>query len=333
MPKSFLKDLKRKLSQNLSLSYEDFITSRTERVLSDFKTAGPSASVLASPERLAVKFDRLDFLEGIKHYLFNQPTLRLHEIIFEPKRMFLGESNAESVIQPIAAFAKENGLSLRLAIPTVLRSWEEPDLRKWLRAFSKAGENRYEVGNLGALEILRSEGIKGDLSSDFTLYALNSEASTHWSESGIRRVALSVEDDLENISSHLSRFPWPGARPEVILYKDTPLFIAEACSLTALHNGCPGSKVCGYRSLEIENDEGEQFIVAHEKCKSVVYGKEAFSLSQHRSSLASLGVRDFRVDFLTRPYTREEILGILVSVDQGEKIPGTHSSNFERRLL
>lgn len=333
VPKSFLKDLKRKLSQNLPAAYENFSTSRTEKILLDFKTAVPPKDLVSSPERLAVKFDRLEFLEGIKRHLDSQPSLQIHEIVFEPKRMFLGEANAESVVETLAAFAKKNCLSLRLAIPTVLRSWEEPDLRKWLRAFSKTGENRYEVGNLGALEILKSEGIEGELTSDFTLYALNSEASKHWAESGMNRVALSVEDDLENIESHLTRFPWSEARPEVILYKDTPLFIAEACSLTALHNGCPGSKVCGYRSLEIENDEGEQFIVAHEKCKSVVYGKEAFSLSQHRSALATLGVRDYRVDFLTRPYTGEEISRILGLIEEREKITGTHCANFERKLL
>lgn len=333
LPKSFLKELKRKLSQNLPSAYESFSTSRTEKVLKDFKSAVASGDLLTSPERLSIKFDRLEFLDGFKTYLSSDPTLRTQEIVFEPKRMFLGEAKPEAVIETLTSFAIENRISLRLAIPTVLRAWEEPDLRKWLRAFFKAGENRFEVGNLGALEILRSEGIEPELTSDFTLYALNSEASKHWAESGIKRVSLSVEDDLENITSHLTRFPWREARPEAILYKDTPLFIAEACSLTALHNGCPGSKVCGYRSLEIENDEGERFIVAHEKCKSVVYGKEAFSLSQHRKALSALGVRDFRVDFLTRPYTNEEILGILGAVDQGKKIPGTHSANFERRLL
>jgi len=37
--------------------------------------------------------------------------------------------------------------------------------------------------------------------------------------------------------------------------------MAEACSLTALHGGCPSAKVCGYRQLEIENAEGKVVVV------------------------------------------------------------------------
>lgn len=65
--------------------------------------------------------------------------------------------------------------------------------------------------------------------------------------------------DAVNVRDHLSRWPVPPslARPQAILYQDTPLFMAEACSLTALHGGCPGAKVCQYRTLQIEGPEGK----------------------------------------------------------------------------
>ena len=120
--------------------------------------------------------------------------------------------------------------------------------------------------------------------------------------------------------------------PEVILYKDTPLFVAEACSLTALHNGCPSSQVCGYRTLEIENSKGERFHVAHEGCKSIVYGDKAYSISGHRKFFEDLGVRRFRVDALTRPYTREQFTRLLMNILNDDAITNTHTANFKGRL-
>jgi putative protease len=186
-----------------------------------------------------------------------------------------------------------------------------------------------------SLRLLREWGLEGmDLAGDFTLYALNAQATRFWAEQGIGRITLSVEDDRDNIESHLARWPRDtGVLPQAILYKDTPLFIAEACSLTALHNGCPTGKVCGYRTLEVEGPTGERFFVGHESCKSIVYGREAYGVSQHHAALLAAGVRDFRIDFLTRPYDGKAIETVLESVRRSEPVPGTHPANFERRLL
>src|SRR5207253_1951805 len=115
----------------------------------------------------------------------------------------------------------------------VIRAWDEPLLKRWLTHAAAAGIRRFEAGNLGALQYLEQWELLGggaDLASDFTLYSLNTEATRFWAERGITSVTLSVEDDLKNLSSHLSRWPWElDVRPRAILYKDTPLFIAEAC--------------------------------------------------------------------------------------------------------
>jgi len=133
---------------------------------------------------------------------------------------------------------------------------------------------------------------------------------------------------LKDTSSLLSHWPDAKIEPVAILYKDTPLFVAESCSLTALHNGCPTHKVCGYRSLEIENSKGERFVVAHEGCKSIVYGKEAYSIAGQRRVLEDVGVRCFRVDFLTRPYTDLEVTAILNAVLADQFVADTHTANF-----
>jgi putative protease len=217
----------------------------------------------------------------------------------------------------------------------VIRAWDEPLLKRWMTQARAAGLSRFEAGNIGALQLLEDWKLGDiDLAFDFTLYAMNAEATRFWAERSGRMVTLSVEDDLKNLQTHLARWPWDtGVRPQAILYKDTPLFIAEACSLTALHNGCPTAKVCGYRTLEIESPAGERYYVAHESCKSIVYAKDAYSIAHRRQALEELGVRDFRIDFLTRPYTAERMAEILLTVMRGEAIPATHTANFDRSLL
>jgi hypothetical protein len=90
--------------------------------------------------------------------------------------------------------------------------------------------------------------------------------------------------------------------------------------------------VCGYRSLEIENSKGERFTVAHEGCKSIVYGAQAYSISGQRRRLSELGVERFRLDFLTRPYQELEFEKVITLVQGDHSVPETHAANFLGQL-
>ena len=51
-----------------------------------------------------------------------------------------------------------------------------------------------------------------------------------------------------------------------LFYKNAPLFIAEACSLTcSAWRHIPAADVCGYRTFIVENDEGEKYHIAHRR--------------------------------------------------------------------
>jgi putative protease len=335
VPKSLLKQLKKQLSEQLVPAMDAYAQSSMEHANGSLTQERQRLEAVAAA-RYQIKIDRLDYLPALQSYANEHPDFVIDEIIFEPKRAFLGKVSAEAAFAQLRAVATAMQAKFRLALPTVIRAWDEPLLRPWLRLFQGDSSTPcFEVGNLGALELLEEAGYRlqdCDLSSDFTLYALNTEAALSLAENHVKRVSLSVEDDLPSIRSKLRNWP-AAATAQVILYKDTPLFIAEACSLTALHHGCPTASVCGYRTLEIENDEGERFFVAHESCKSIVYGKEAFAVAEHRTRLMELGVRDFRIDFLTRVYSTLEITDVLDGIRQGYKLPETHSANFERELL
>lgn len=336
LPRSVLKELKQRLNLNLP----DAIAKATQRAIDDslgHLNKERSSLPLATHERYSIKIDRMEYLEAIASFLEANRSFALKEIVFEPKRAFLGKLSPKEVFATLFAWSHEHGLRLRFAFPTVIRAWDEVMLKAWVQAFIERGGNSFEIGNIGArklLETFAADKLKDfDLSSDFTLYVLNTEAAVAARDLDLRTLALSIEDDRSSIKEKLENWPEAGLKPQVILYKDTPLFIAEACSLTALHGGCPTAAVCGYRTLEIENDEGERFFVAHESCKSIVYGAKAFSLSQHRRELAAFGVEDFRIDFLTREYTSEHVQSVLRQINKAETIAETHTANYERSLL
>lgn len=335
VPKSLLKQLKKQATELLLPSIPAYTQSSMEAANKSLSCNRQRLEAVSSA-RYQIKLDRLEYLPIIQSYAAAHPEFTVDEIVFEPKRAFLGKMSVDSAYAQLKSVSVAMNAKLRLALPTVIRAWDEPLLRPWLRIFQSDGRMPcFEVGNLGALELLEEAGYQRadcDLAADFTLYALNTEAALTLTEQNVKRVCLSVEDDLPSMRSKLRNWP-EEAQPQVILYKDTPLFIAEACSLTALHHGCPTASVCGYRTLEIENDEGERFYVAHESCKSIVFAKEAFAISDHRRRLMELGVGNFRVDFLTREYSAKAITDILDGIREGYKLPETHGANFERELL
>ena len=326
--KSVLKDFKKQLGADLKCSIERLHSTRAAKAqgelsVSDAVRDADSAAVFS------IKIDRLDYLPWICEVASRS---HIAEVIFEPKKMFLPGVKPEMFLAPLKEFQAASGIKVRLAVPTVVRAWDEPLLELWFKAAWLAGFQSYEVGNIGAFELLRRLSLPcHDIVSDFTLYAMNQESAKQLAELGVSRAALSIEDDSSGLAGLLGAWP-QDVTPEVILYKDTPLFVAEACSLTALHNGCPSSKVCGYRTLEIENSKGERFHVAHEGCKSIVYGDKAYSISGQRQFFEDLGVRRFRVDALTRPYTKEQFTSLLMNVLSDDAIANTHTANFKGRL-
>lgn len=333
VPRSQLKSLKRDFGEALhqAMGRDDRLTIETvERRIQPTKRQ----SVTGSPEaQFLVKCDRLDYLPELVKLRTELAWDSFTEIVFEPKRAFLPQANPQKTIADILDLLQGTGLHLRLAIPTVMRAWDEPYIAKFTDACIALGQKRFEVGNLGAWHWLQSRyGDRQELNlhSDFSLYALNLQAIQQLFDLGMERVSLSIEDDRTSLQDKLTSSM--AARTTAILYKDTPLFIAEACSLTALHNGCPSAKVCGYRDLHIANEAGEEFVVSHEACKSIVYGKRAYSINEYQALLQEWGVESFRLDFLTRNYRAEELRQIILDCLAARPIAESHPANFNRVL-
>ena len=341
VPNKILKQLKREIGVDLVRAHSQLIAARKANAVGDLEAGVQKLEPAKGSPRFSVKLDRLEYLGFLARYLAENSDFSLSEIVYEPKRAFLKSSKPEEITEALSAFIAQTKIPVRFALPTVIRNWDEPILGLHLKACVEAGIVGFEIGNPGALHQVREWESQGTIDSvtaqnittDFTAYSLNHLAASQWASEGVRLVALSIEDDKENMVNQLNHWPAGDSRPQAILYKDTPLFVAEACSLTALHGGCPGATVCGYRTLHIENQKGERFYAAHEGCKSIVYGENAYGVTQNIKVLQEAGVNDFRIDFLTRPYSETRFAEVLKASFCGEQVSETHKANFETRLL
>ena len=322
VPKSSLKDFKRQLVEDL----RGYLAQKKEK---EYIPPPANSKNEKSVERfISVKIDRPE----LDQFLDIDPSIRPNELIFEPKKAFL-ESSGHEYLRELKKKADQQKVLLRISLPLILRSWDEPFIRSMVNFCLSIGITHFESANIGGLSFLKkeAEGRVLDISADFAIYALNHEAIGQIKDLGFSKVTLSVEDDRPNIQELAQSDALNSLK--IILFKDLPLFIAESCSLTALHNGCPTSKVCGYRTLEIEGEDKEIYEVHHELCKSIVLNKKPMSLFPYLEELEKLGLAHFQVDFLTKKYSFDQALEIYQMGLRGKDVQETTSSNFTKKLL
>src|SRR5262249_10102955 len=147
---------------------------------------------------------------------------------------------------------------IRLSLPALTRKWEENGLLHKVGRLLAAGWRRWEAANLSAWTFLGLDPARGktgdiDLATDWSVYAINRMAARQLSQMGVTRFALSPEDGLENIRPMLSEF---GARAVLIVYQDTPMFLAESCAYANLIGGCPGKANCRFESMDMVSSHG-----------------------------------------------------------------------------
>ncbi len=146
---------------------------------------------------------------------------------------------------------------IRLALPAVTRLWEDSGIRHKVERLRSEGWTCWEAANLSAWGYLGdTAGL--DLSTDWSVYVLNRAAAQQLLDLGVSRFVLSPEDGLDNMRSLLAEF---GPRAVVVVYQDTPQFIAESCAYANLIGGCPGKANCRFESMEMVSSHGERWCI------------------------------------------------------------------------
>ncbi len=152
----------------------------------------------------------------------------------------------------------------------------------------QAGWKKWEAANLSAWAYLGLDPTSGrtgdlDLATDWSVYVLNRLAALQLSDMGVSRFALSPEDGLANWTSLWREF---GPRAVLIVYQDTPLFLAESCAYANLIGGCPGKANCNFQSMEMVSSHGEKVTALDYHCRTIVLNQGPFCLSTRLGGFA-----------------------------------------------
>jgi hypothetical protein len=219
---------------------------------------------------------------------------------------------------------------IRLALPALTRKWEEHGIQLKVDKLRSQGWTRWEAANLSAWSFLAHDLGGLDLATDWSVYVINRAAALQLLDLGVTRFVLSPEDGFENIRSLLSEF---GPRAVVVVYQDTPQFIAESCAYANLIGGCPGKANCRFESMNMVSSHGERVTALDYHCRTIVLNDGPFCLSTRLSQLADAGAVCLRADFIYRNYDPLQVRDIWRAVRAGEAIPGGHAANFDRGIL
>jgi len=277
-----------------------------------------------------LKIDRTEFLDA----LADDDLIDVDEIIIDIARDPLGLLTGQLTHWGERVGAKR----IRLALPALTRAWEDKAIRHKIDSLRAAGWNKWEVANLSGWSYLGllPAGIPGelgppiDVATDWSVYVLNRLAARQLLNMGVSRFALSPEDGLANLGSLLAEF---GPSAVVIVYQDTPLFIAESCAYANLIGGCPGKANCKFESMEMASSHGEKVTALDYHCRTIVLNQGPFCLADRLADLRRAGATSLRADFVYRKYDPVQVRDVWRKLRAGQAIANAHAANFERGIL
>jgi putative protease len=324
VPVSRLNQLRRDLVQKLEQEIEHKRRLRIASILE------PDSVVCPKPRphpgfRWNIKIDRLSYIDAFEH----DDWSNVDEAVIDITR-----DHATTLLPDLQRLAAVIGRDrIRLALPALTRKWEEPGLAYKIDRLLADGWTRWEAANVSAWTYLRSSvsgGTTLDLASDWSLYATNRWAALQLLAMGASRFCLSPEDGLENISTLLAEF---GPKAVLIVFQDTPLFLAESCAYANLIGGCPGKANCRFESMTMTSSHGEKVLALDYHCRTIVLNEGPFCLSPRLPDLARAGAESLRCDFVYRPYDPMTVRDIWRRVRSGKVIAKGHAANFDRGIL
>ncbi len=206
---------------------------------------------------------------------------------------------------------------LRLALPTVCRHTKlfEPLVEQLL----SEGYKKWEIGNYWALSVLPEKGI--DLSFDYSLYVMNSQASSQAKEMGAKRVTFSPEDVLQNMKNLAEVSPLPMVLP---VYSDVPLFISADCIRSNACKDCPR----GEKWLKLKRD-GISYEALSRDCQIMLFDTRPLCFAAEAKEIKAV----YRVDFCYRSYTAEKAAEIWAKVRKFEDVENCAKANINKPAL
>jgi putative protease len=323
VPVSMLNQIRRAavaaLERELAKEREAFLQSLRAEYLS--RAAEVKVSVPPPPVRWSLKVDRLGFTEAFEERDWDG----VDEVVVD-----IARDHGGTLPDKLKALGERIGREhIRLALPAITRKWEEGDLGRKVERLRADGWRKWEAANVSAWGVLDSPK-EIDWGTDWSLYCVNRIAARQFFEMGATRVCLSPEDGISNVRSLLAEFR---ERATLIVYQDTPQFIAESCAYANLIGGCPGKANCLFDEMDLKSSYDERLKAIDYHCRTILITQEAFCLQPFVSELRSAGAVSLRADFVYRRYEPEQVRDVWRLLRAGKTVPKTYSARFEQGLL
>lgn len=324
IPVSELNRLRREVTRRLS----ELVAAHRNRAIQAVQVAEKPvmASFLTKAAGLAwsLKIDRLTHLDGLELDDLHD----LCELVVDIQREPLPVLKAG-----LARWRDQLGCDrIRLALPVLMREWEQADLVEKIRALRMEGWVQWELASLASWPLLERScappGSPADrhLSSDWAVYVTNRSAARQVLAMGASRFTCSPDDAKENIIALVRQF---SERAMVIIYQDTPLFISENCALAAEARRCPASPDCRISEREWESGGGETVRLIQHGCRTLAINELPYCLSGRLAELQKSGLRHARADFINRRYAPGRVREVWRALRQGHRVPG-YEGNYAR---
>jgi putative protease len=319
VPVSKLNQVRRELVGELEHALDAARTKRVAAVLSEV-CRWPEAPNKTGVFGWSIKVDRIDFVERFE----TDDWAGVDELIVD-----IARDHPAHLAERLDHLGRILGRDrIRLALPALIRRWEEHAIVHKIDKLCANGWTKWEAANLSAWHYLANK-TPLDLAADWSIYTVNRSAAQQLLDMGLTRFALSPEDGLRNMRSLLAEF---GARAVVIVYQDTPLFLAESCAYANLIGGCPGKANCKFESMEMVSTHGERVTALDYHCRTIVLNQGPFCLSTRLRDVARAGAVSLRADFIYRRYEPEDVKESWRMIRAGRPVPGGHAANFDRGM-
>ena len=288
IPVSVLNDARRRLIMDFSNAWKN---AHEKFQIDQFGGRGFTLAVTSS-SFWSVKVREFRLLENYEH---------VDEVVLE-----IDPARPEEIKKALASLPPDK---LRLALPVIIREEDIAAFHELIEQFSNV--RKWEVANVGGLNLLQG---KEDVTADWPLYTLNTQAALQWREQGVQQFVLSPEDDAKNLFALIEQL---GEAAVIPVYQHTPLMIS------ATRPAADGDELddSSQRKFRVEQT-GQQFVFLNET---------AFSLTGHLDELKAKGARRFRIDLSYGIDSPQQATDIVRLITSGNSVPG-HAGNFARGL-
>ncbi len=213
------------------------------------------------------------------------------EIVFDPFLRHPAPSLTK--VRGLQEELAQQGVSLRIRTPTIVRPEERKSVSKWLSLMLPV-----QTGHLGFLAELSREG--RDVIGDYALNVFNQHTAAEMFALGARRLTLSIEHTVEEMLAVSA--PWQGATFDAVVFGRPEGMTIEHCVLSAAFNRevatCRDLCVQKHPNVSITDPAGYTFPVATDSaCRNRLLHSRPIEAGEYLPRLWRGGICHYRLLF------------------------------------